>query len=301
MIRFNIRPSTKALVLVITGMTLGVVATLSVWTLANLNSSNPTQHPSNDYYESSSSVPPHSEDTLVSDVNNSSTDQLNRTVHQIDALEQLQNRIERKTALYALAAQLSNLNIAELLTRSVDPRWNLSSETRDDLQTVFLERLSISNPKDALKFVLDRIQDGSGTGTMLVWLFRDWTSSNLAAAVEEAKKLPRAIRKFAFEGILQAEENRPLNEQRRHAASLNLEAYFVESYLASLKLELVDDPGLVWEAVIDVTKQGSSFVSQLGELGIRWYSESGIEALDQMRASMKNAAVAERVFGSVSV
>ncbi|MXW07378.1 MAG: hypothetical protein F4Z87_04515, partial [Gammaproteobacteria bacterium] len=296
MIRLRIRPSTNTLVLIITGMILGVVATLSVWMLANLNSSNPVQHASNNYNESSSSVSPHSEDTLVSDVNNSSTDQLSSTVHQIDALEQVQSRFERKTALYELAAALSNPNIAELLTRSVDLRWKLSSETRDDLQSVLLERLSISNPKDASKFVLDRIQDGSGTGSMLVLLFRDWTSTNLAAAVEEAKKLPRSMRKFALEGILQAEKNRPLNEQRRHAASLNLEAFFVESYLASLKLEQVDDPGLVWETVMDIAKQGSSLVTQLGELGKHWYSKSGVEALDQMRASMKNAAVAENVF-----
>ena len=59
-------------------------------------------------------------------------------------------------------------------------------------------------------------------------------------------------------------EARPLIEQRKLAASLNLEAYFVESYLASLKLEHIDEPGLVWAAVIDVAEQGESFATQLG-------------------------------------
>ena len=94
-------------------------------------------------------------------------------------------------------------------------------------------------------------------------------------------------------------EDQPLIEQRKLATSLNLEAYFVKSYLASLNLDTVDDPSLVWAAVIDVAEQAGSFVTQLGELGIEWYRKIGIEALDQMGASMKNDAVEEKVFALV--
>ncbi|MYD46728.1 MAG: hypothetical protein F4W92_10275 [Gammaproteobacteria bacterium] len=299
MIRIKILPSTKALVLIITGVIVGVVATLTVWILANLSSSNPVQHQSDNYNESSPSIPPHSDDTLVSKVNTNSTDQIKSAVRQIDALEQLQNHFERRATLYTLVAPLSDESIAELLTRSEDQQWNLSSKIRADLQRVLLERLSSSKPIDAIQYVLDHSQDGSGIGAMLFWLFKDWANSNLAAAVENAKKLPTAIRKIAFEGILQAYTQETNEHHPQISNDFNLDKHFVKSLLDVLDFENLTDPDLVWFAVIDIVEQDLSFAPQLEGLAKQWYLSSGFDVLEGIRTSVSHYEMKVTLFSNL--
>ncbi len=229
--------------------------------------------------------------------------ELSRTRSLLDKLDQisiLQHKFERNAALYSLVAPLDQPSVENLLAQSLDAQWKLSKDTRTELQTVLLERFSMLSQTDALEFVLDHRKSGAEFNAALISIFKDSATSNFDATIAKAKTLPDESRRRALQGILQAVvEDQPLIEQRKLATSLNLEAYFVKSYLASLNLDTVDDPSLVWAAVIDVAEQAGSFVTQLGELGIEWYRKSGIEALDQMGASMKNDAVEEKVFALV--
>jgi len=242
--------------------------------------------------------------TETNDPSSSTTSnvELSRTRNVLDKLDQisvLQHKFERNAALYALVVPLDQSSVENLLAQSLDAQWKLSKDTRTELQTVLLERFSMLSQTDALEFVLDHRKSGAEFNAALISIFKDSATSNFDATIAKAETLPDESRRRALQGILQAVEDQPLIEQRKLATSLNLEAYFVKSYLASLNLDTVDDPSLVWAAVIDVAEQAGSFVTQLGELGIEWYRKSGIEALDQMGASMKNDAVEEKVFALV--
>ena len=217
----------------------------------------------------------------------------------IEQTSALQHKFERNAALYALVAPLDQPSVESLLAQSFDTQWKLSKDTRTELQTVLLERFSMLSQTDALEFVLDHRKSGAEFNDALISIFKNSATSNLDATIAKAKTLPDNSRRSALQGILHAVGDRPLVEQRKLATNLNLEAHFVKSYLASLKLDTVDDPNLVWTAVIDVAEQEGSLVTQLGELGKTWYRKSGFEALDQMGASMKNDAVEEKVFALV--
>ncbi|MXZ56256.1 MAG: hypothetical protein F4Z14_08825 [Gammaproteobacteria bacterium] len=242
--------------------------------------------------------------TEINDLSSGTTDNVElsgkRTLFdKLDQISFLQHKFERNAALYSLVAPLDQPSVENLLAQSLDAQWKLSKDTRTELQTVLLERFSMLSQTDALEFVLDHRKSGAEFNAALISIFKDSATSNFDATIAKAKTLPDESRRRALQGILQAVEDQPLIEQRKLATSLNLEAYFVKSYLASLNLDTVDDPSLVWAAVIDVAEQAGSFVTQLGELGIEWYRKIGIEALDQMGASMKNDAVEEKVFALV--
>lgn len=299
MTRFKTLLSTKALVLIITGVILGVVATLSVWILPNLTSSNPVQHLSDNQNKNFASNPPSSEDTLISEININDTDHMISAVQQIDALKKLQHSFERKAALYAFIAPLSNPSVAELLTRSMDLDWNLSSEIRTDVQAVLLERLSIFNPKVVIEFVLDHNQDGPDTEAMLISLFEAWTASDLATAVVEAKNLPKSIRKFAFEGILQAYTQETNEQHSQISNNFNLDKNFVKSLLDSLDFESLDDPDLLWFAVIDIVEQDLSFAPQLEGLAKQWYLSGGFEVLEGIGTSVSHYEMKVKLFSNL--
>ena len=287
------RVPTKLVALLVIGISLGVGATL-IYLL--------TLH-DRDRIDRSSAVKV-DVNTEINDSSSSTTNNvgLSRNRNLLDNLDQisaLQHKFERNAALYALVAPLDQPSVENLLAQTLNPQWKLSKDTRTELQTVLIERFSMLSQTDALEFVLDHRKSGAEFNATLISIFKDSATSNLDATIAKAKTLPDESRRGALQGILQAEEEQPLIEQRKLAARLNLEAYFVESYLASLKLDTVDNPNLVWDAVIDIAEQEGSFVNQLGELGKQWYRKRGIEALDQMGASMKNDAVEEKVFALV--
>ena len=287
------RVSTKLVALLVTGISLGVGMTL-IFLLARQD---------RDRVDGSSTI----EVDVKTEINDPSSgttgnvglSRIRSLLDKLDQISVLQHKFERNAALYALVAPLDQPSVENLLAQSLDPQWKLSKDTRTELQTVLLERFSMLSLTDALAFVLDLRKSGAEFNAALISIFKDLATSNIDATIAKAKTLPNESRRSALHGILQAVGDRPLVEQRQLATNLNLEEYFVESYLTSLRIEHVDDPSRVWAAVIDVAEQRGSFVTQLGELGKQWYRKSGIEALDQMGASMKNDAVEEKVFALV--
>ena len=207
---------------------------------------------------------------------------------ELDTISGLRSKFERTAALYKLVSSNNPTNIEQLLSRSTDLRWTAPKEFRSELQTVLLERLSISNPKVAIEFVLDREQDNSDRNATLVWLFESWATANLATAVAEAKKLPKPNRKFAFEGILQVHAQEPSDQLNQPTNDFNVDKAFVKSLLDALDFENLHDPNLVWSAVIDIAEQDLFFVPQLEELAKQWYRSSGFEVIENIRNSLSH-------------
>lgn len=280
--------TSKPLLLIVIGICLGVVATVIVTAFLPHRVSTSID----DKHDVSNSDPtlvsPHGSRRNTNNPNATEAIDLNSFKNQVQIALEQEHSIERVAALYTLVAPLDMPSVKNLLTQSLDSQWKLSTDSRAELQTVLLERLSISNPSSAVAFVLVHGQESSDTSTRLVWLFEAWAASNLAAAVIEAKKLPISMRKFAFEGILQVHVPEPSELLNQTYSDVDLDKDFVQSLLDALDFEKISGPNEVWFAIIDIAEKDLSFELQLEELAKQWYLSSGFEVIEDIRTSMSH-------------
>ena len=298
MINNNQYGSITVLLLVTFGMFLGIAATLGNSMLTRSPTLTSLHHHEATSYESKQSQVVH-DGQLADGTNATNTTDFNTIVNAIESTDVERHIFVRHSALYTLVSELNNDEISQLLSQTWDSHWKVSKQMRAKLQSILLERLSMTSPKEAVDFVINESQGGADLTQSLIDIFAEWGGSDIDEAVAKATELPESSRRLALQGILRSKVNQPLDEQREFAKRLNLEIYFVEWYLASLNLENLSKPDLVWLAVIDVAEQDFTFTPQLKELGKLWYGNVGFKVLEQIRASMTNEEMEEILVASL--
>ena len=281
MIRHKQHTSWKLFVPVAIGMFLGIGATFGTLLITQPTSVHQNGATSDESGQSLSV----NDGPLTDDTNATNKADLRSVLHRIEAAETEQHRFDRLATIYTFVSGLSSEDVHELLSQSGNSQWKVSRKTRTELQTVLLERLTMTKPLKAVEFVLDHSPSRPDLTPSLVSIFLDWAISDLDEAVATAKQIPEANRKLALQGILQTITDYPFEQRRELATELNLEAYFIESYLKSLDLEKLKTPDQVWYSVIDVAQQDYQCFPKLLEIAQLWYANSGFEALDQIRTT----------------
>ncbi|MXW07377.1 MAG: hypothetical protein F4Z87_04510 [Gammaproteobacteria bacterium] len=299
MTSFERNSSLKPVLVLVAGVILGIGATLVVGMLVTLNTHPPEQQLSDVNTDAQRPRQTEDEVSLENNLSNNSTETSNDSLASVEALANLGPSIDRIANLYALVAQLDTEEFEDLLNRSVDSQWNIPTKIRLELQNVLLERLSMTNPKKGIEFVLNQNRSMHALRPILISIFANWSSVELEVAIATANTLPVATRKIAFQGILQAYADQPISHHRELSNKLNLTTHFVESFLNSTDFESLAEPEVAWNAVIDVAERDYFFVVQLSELAKQWYAKSGFKAIDQIRSTMNDMGMKSTLVANV--
>ena len=231
-----------------------------------------------------------------SNVNTSLTaaaNDLTSVINQIERVSDQDHSFERLATLYRIVSQLDSRSLTDLLSYSSDIRWSITSQIRTELQTVLIERLTVTSPREAIEFVLS-LEDGKlDGGSTLISTIVDAAKSDSESTKTGLITLLEANRTLAVRLIAKKHARLPYKKQQDYLTKLDPETRFLQLYLESLDDTSVGLPHVTGRAVVDDDQDGYSYLSQTIELMKQWYHNQAVEVLNEMRTTMSDDEVDE--------
>ena len=286
------RFTTKPLLLLTTGVCIGIVATVVLALMARLNIPTSIDRNSDSTAVAHNNIP---KSTSIPDT--AQAEDLVSVLNQINVALKHEHSFDRLVALYAILSPLNSDTLQELLLRSADMQWSISNPIRTDLQTVLIERLVTINPQDAIATVLTLEEDTLNTSTSLMPILVESIESD--SDIVGTNPLDQGSNTLAFRIVSKKYSHLPYREQRELATKLNPETRFIKLYLNSMTAAALNNPNLNWPRVQDTVQENYSYISQTIDLTKQWYDSQGIKVLDHMHATMSRSVIDEVVAGIV--
>ena len=196
------------------------------------------------------------------------------------------NAVQRFVVIYSYVAELHEASVIDKLEESTQ-HWKrkLSPRVLQELQIALLQRLTLSNPREALEFALDTEEESQDLFIKAV--IDPWATTDLDEAISRAKHSDWRVRYLALESIVQAQLDLPLAKLCDVAQELGLDkARAVEIFIENINVELIDDPKTAWYQLAEFSKDYNIRYDAhglLGRLAMSWFREDGFTALDEIR------------------
>lgn len=286
------RFTTKPLLLLTTGVCIGIVATVVLALMARLNIPTSIDRTSDSSLVAHRSIP-----TSTSNSDTAQAEALESVINQINDALNHEHSFDRLVALYAVVSPLNSDTLQELLLRSADVQWSISRPIRMDLQTVLIERLVTVNPRDAIKTVLTLEDDTLNTPTSLMSILVDSIES--VSDSSGTDPLDQGSSTLAFRIVSRNFSHLPFEAQKELATKLDPETRFIRLYLNSMNAAAVDNPNLNWPNMKDTVQEDYSHISQTIDLMKQWYDSQGFKVLNHMHATLSRSLIDEVVAGIV--
>lgn len=212
---------------------------------------------------------------------------------------------DRKLAIASWVATLSDDQILTWLQQSTEPTWSASAENRNELQSVLLQKLSISSPEQAVDFASSREYRRGYTMTSIV--FQSWARLDLESAIAYIKNMDGQESAYLLPTILQARTDLTLERQREIAKELGNESYAFSNYFRALTEDEIDNPEETWSEIIKLASQESvqnAARFPLSKVAVAWVEKDGIKVLDNIVSSISQDSefsyALSSVFGALS-
>ena len=212
---------------------------------------------------------------------------------------------DRKRAIASWVATLSDDQILNWLQQSTEPTWSTSEENRNELQSVLLQKLSITSPEHAVEFASSREDRQSHAMTSIV--FRSWARLDLESAIAYIKNMDEQESAYLLPTILQARTDLTLERQREIAKELGNESYAFSNYFRALTEDEIDNPEETWSEIIKLASQESvqnAARLPLSNVAVAWVEKDGIKVLDNIVSSISQDSefsnALSSVFGALS-
>ena len=237
-------------------------------------------------------------------------------IHDLDHLfSSIENTVLRKDsfalqeAVYSFVTQLTETELAPTLQNTVDATVRLPRIILYKLQQAIVEKLAISNPREALNFALEhdipqhlvevssiaamRIANrfalppaAPAQTSLITTVFSVWSMNDLTTAIERAGDLNGNPRKLALAGILMSKIGATFEELREIAVSLGSEKHAIDAYLASFNIENLEDPRFAWEeASSHAETRDLSHEWVIKNVVLSWYEQDGVSIVDEIQAT----------------
>lgn len=253
----------------------------------------PIDHPRNGTKHGSDAWLSSSTDPIIEASQNTDTEALVNVVNQIEDVLSQQHSFERLVALYETISQLESRSLKHLLSQSSNMEWNISDQSRSDLQTVLVERLATTDPQDAIDFVLNQDFEKFNITPSLVSTIVDSSKSELENVATRFTPSAEVSRTLAYRVISKNQPHMPFKRKREIATQLDLETDFMRLFLNSSSVAILEDIQQIGSTEINNVLEDFDDVPQLIEVLTRWYHNRGVEILHHMRTTLNNDEVAE--------
>ena len=241
--------------------------------------------------------PPHTETDPVAEVQTSPTEASNTpeppkfAVRSLDEIARMRSASEQQLALRLLLSDLSEAQVADLLTQSQDM---FEESDRYSLQSAIVQRLAHQNPSRALTLVLE-MNTGYNIGNFVTNIFGDWAHSNLDEAVSRARTLNQYLKRTALDAIVQ--ERTDLSDSTIRAIARDLDnEQLATSAIAQRRIEgAIDDPERAWNELAVDLQDDPAGTGSISTVAIAWVEKSGLNVLDQIYHSLTNTQTRQEV------
>lgn len=231
---------------------------------------------------------------LVSPNHARSRDQLNEPMSLSEML-QIRSEFDKAAALYG---RLSGANRNEVLVLFEESKSIDDMEDRNAAQSIIFARLATIDPHEAMNRIKEVRASQARFATMAV--FREWSQSNVQAALQAAEELPMSQRVVALDTIL---ISGTLNEKERDSIMNQLgsgsgQVLMVDGMTAQSD-ELDEDPAVAWHQLTSEPQSRTDSTQNLINVAINWVERDGIDVLDQIREPVKSPRQRRAVLTSV--
>ena len=208
-----------------------------------------------------------------------------------------QGLFDQKHAIANWVVSLDEDQILNWLEQSTQPKWNVSTNFRTELQIALIQKLSQSSPEKALKFAAERIEPVRATlGSIVIF---EWATSDLDRAINYVKtttSLTVLDRSWVLHSILQSQVGLTLEQQTEIARELGDEAYAITFYFLSLLTAKIDDPEKLWYEIVELAEsENRQHTDTLEAVAQKWIERDGLQILDEVSASITDKRLLQSV------
>ncbi len=223
---------------------------------------------------------------------------------------------ERNVAFASWILEIDEDKIDDWLNQSTRSSWKVKPKTRTDFQALLVQRLAGIDPEKALSFALQRLEPHRSKHMNVV--FREWAQDDLNGAMERVNSLDHWDKREVLDSVFAVSQNFSSDEtstiEREFGEDLNPPPRPTGSYISldsgirpastqpdPLVGESIENPMKVWYDIVEKARPNSIHYQNLADVATAWVNESGIGALDSVRASLTNYEMRKRVLGRTLV
>lgn len=214
---------------------------------------------------------------------------------------------DRKASIVFWVNNLTEDQIVGWIEQSTDSSWHVASSTRTELQTILLQKLTVSDPEGAVEFVLGRDEQQQQYSWAAI-VFQTWASVDIESAVARVKELDAQVSPYFVGTILSARDDLSLERMRKIAVELGDERSAFAHYFANLSHGTVQNPRETWYEILNIANRESvqeTTSLALSKVAVAWVQSQGMNVLDEMLASISNnseySTVEPAIFRRLSV
>lgn len=205
----------------------------------------------------------------------------------------------RNVAIAKWILILDKKRLSEWLDQSTKATWEVSQSTRNQIQTLLVQRLTASDPHAALEFAKARVEPVRSSLTNTV--FFEWATHDLSTVIEYLKSLDLWAHEqlnmlediFADSDELDDDDEQQILQEFREKNDLD---WYVSD---SEKREEVRNPKKEWYQVLKLARTQPSRYDDLIPIAQVWIEEAGVSVLGEIDDSVSNHGLRKLLFKEV--
>lgn len=207
------------------------------------------------------------------------------------------NRFDSRIArTAALLKSVQNSNAGELGEFLDQSKSMQSGNWQEEVQNAIIQRLAVLDPISALT----EVSEFSDTRqqSLLPIVYREWSLTNLEEAIGQAQNLDDKFKPIVIQSIVLSRDDLPPDRRRSIARSFDQEWIAIQLLKQDSSQNPISDPK---QELDDFFSRNSSTVESwsdeqnqyLGQVLSVWLSEEGIDALEEIKASLPDGFLGE--------
>lgn len=205
----------------------------------------------------------------------------------------------RNVAIVSWILELDEQKVFDWLFQSSEATWKVPQSTRDRVQTLLVQRLATSNPKQALAFALARVDPIRKQ--LLSIVFSEWGTRDFSTAIEQAKSIDIGVygRLDLLETIVAVNDELDADDKRQIIKDFRDEKKLPDYVFDSEKREEVANPKEEWYQTLKIAQTQPRALDDLVPIAQVWIDESGVDVLNEINDSIENYGLRKQVLTGV--
>ena len=193
-----------------------------------------------------------------------------------------EHSFERTLALDDVLAEADSNVLRELYVESS----SISSiSVRESVQAQILLRLANTDPVRALDLLEGEPRLGQERGAEFV--FQEWASTDLDAAIEHASNLyPFFLREIALGAMLDVREELPDNEKEEIGRQLEQSDFVIQDLINKNDIAALEGHDEIWNKMLNINRPFNLKYSTLTRLAWRRIDQEGLSAIEALSESL---------------
>ena len=201
----------------------------------------------------------------------------------------------RNVAIAKWILELREEKISDWLAQSTDSSWDVSLNTRNQIQTLLVRRLAEISPHEAEAFALARVEPVRTR--LLKVVFTELAIRDSSKAIENVKKMDLSAhqRLGLLLTIFELSDERTDDDEQKILQDFRDEQNLFSYTADSQKRENVVNAKDEWYQTLRLARSEPKAYEDLVPIAQAWIDETGVDSLDEIYDSISNYGVRKQV------